>query len=271
MHRIILIIFIVTLTVRGFYFYSMFTDKRMTENYENNIKEETEKKIAIIKDIIWENNKTDKIERPKLEKIQKNIKIAGHIETIQQARPHISPEDFKELAKINPDIVAWIWIPGTNIDYPVVKSHDNETYLYKDFEGNCSPTGSIFLDFESQSDLRGQNNILYGHHMKNGSMFKDIVKFKEESYFKEHQYFEIDTPQEAIYLKAISCYYIQNDPSLRQTRFRDEESFQQFVQEMINPCEYAKLPISPVKGLYTLVTCSYEVEDGRTVLFAVEV
>ena len=125
--------------------------------------------------------------------------------------------------------MAWIWIPGTNIDYPVVQSHDNEIYLYKDFEGNSSPTGSIFLDFESQSDLRGQNNILYGHHMKNGSM------------------------------------------SLRQTRFHDDESFQQFVQEIIKPCEYAKLPASPVKRLYTLVTCSYEVEDGRTVLFAVEV
>lgn len=246
------------MTVRGFYFYSIFTDKRMTEKYENHILEETEEKIAIVKDIIWGNDKIDKIERPESEEIQK-------------VRPHISPEDFKELTKINPDIVAWIWIPGTNIDYPVVQSHDNEIYLYKDFEGNSSPTGSIFLDFESQSDLRGQNNILYGHHMKNGSMFKDIVKFKEESYFKEHQYFEIDTPQEAIYLKAIACYYIQNDPSLRQTRFHDDESFQQFVQEIIKPCEYAKLPASPVKRLYTLVTCSYEVEDGRTVLFAVEV
>lgn len=258
MHRIILIIFIVTLTVKGFYFYSIFTDKTMTEKYENNIQEEIEGRISIVKNIIREKDKTDKIERPKSEEIQK-------------IRPHISPEDFKELAKINPDIVAWIWIPGTNIDYPVVKSHDNETYLYKDFEGNSSPTGSIFLDFESQSDLKGQNNILYGHHMKNGSMFKDIVKFKEESYFKEHQYFEIDTPQEAIYLKAIACYYIQNDPLVRQTRFRDEESFQQFVQEMMKPCEYAEPPASPVKGLYTLVTCSYEVEDGRTVLFAVEV
>ncbi len=112
--------------------------------------------------------------------------------------PYVSPIDFEELARINPDIVAWIQIPGTNIDYPVVQGDDNDAYLHRDFEGEESAAGTIFLDFESQSDMRGYNNIMYGHHMRNGSMFRDIVYYKDEDYFKEHQYFEIYTPQETI-------------------------------------------------------------------------
>lgn len=184
--------------------------------------------------------------------------------------PYVSPIDFEELVRINPDVVGWIRIPDTNVDYPIVQAADNDTYLHKSFEGEETAAGSIFLDFESQSDLRGYNSILYGHHMRNGSMFKDIVRYKEEEYFKEHQYFEIYTPTETIHLKAVSCYYIKNDPMVRKTRFKTEESFQAFVQVMLDPCEYAQIPQEPVKNLYTLVTCSYEVDDGRTVLFAVE-
>ncbi len=184
--------------------------------------------------------------------------------------PYVSPIDFEALAQINPDVVGWITIPDTNIDYPIVQSQDNDTYLRKSFEGESTAAGSIFLDFESQSDMEGYNNIIYGHHMKNGSMFKDVVEYKDEQYFKDHQYFEIYTPKETIHLKAVSCYYIENDPMVRKTKFHDDDSFQAFVREMLEPCEYAEIPQDPVSRLFVLVTCSYEVEDGRTVLFAVE-
>lgn len=184
--------------------------------------------------------------------------------------PYISPIDFDSLAMINPDVVGWIRIPDTNIDYPIVQAGDNDEYLHKSFEGNETAAGCIFLDFESQSDMQGYNHIIYGHHMKNGSMFRDVVKYKDEDYFKEHQYFEIYTPKETIHLKAVSCYYIKNDPMVRKTQFRDDESFQAYVQKMLEPCEYAEIPQEAVSRLFVLVTCSYEVDDGRTVLFAVE-
>ena len=98
--------------------------------------------------------------------------------------PYVSPIDFEALAQINPDVVGWITIPDTNIDYPIVQSQDNDTYLRKSFEGESTAAGSIFLDFESQSDMEGYNNIIYGHHMKNGSMFKDVVEYKDEQYFR---------------------------------------------------------------------------------------
>ncbi len=185
--------------------------------------------------------------------------------------PYVSPIDFEALAEVNPDVIGWIRIPGTNVDYPIVQTGDNDKYLHTSFEGEESVSGAVYLDFESDSDMMGFNNILYGHNMKNGSMFKDIVKYKEQSYFDAHKYFEIYTPERTIRLKAISCYYAKAEPIVRKTRFKTRESYEAFVKEMIKPCAWYEMPEFPIDSLYTLVTCSYEVNDARTILYAVEV
>lgn len=185
--------------------------------------------------------------------------------------PYVSPIDFEELKKINPDTIGWIRIPDTNIDYPIVQNDNNDTYLHTDFNGQESVFGAIYLDFESDSDLQGYNNVIYGHNMKNGSMFQDLVHYKDEQYFKDHRYFEIYTPERTIRLKAVSSYYDKAQPIVRKTKFKTPESYRAFVQEMLKPCTYAEIPEVPIDALYTLVTCSYEVDDARTFVFAVEV
>lgn len=181
------------------------------------------------------------------------------------------PVDFEALAEVNPDVIGWIRIPDTNVDYPIVQTDNNDKYLNTSFEGQESVTGAVYLDFESDTDMMGFNNILYGHNMKNGSMFKDIVRYKNQSYFDEHKYFEIYTPERTIRLKAISCYYAKAEPIVRKTRFKTRESYEAFVHTMVQPCAWYELPQVPIDSLYTLVTCSYEVDDARTLLFAVEV
>lgn len=192
-------------------------------------------------------------------------------ETEPETEPYISPIDFEALSEVNPDVIGWIRIPDTNVDYPIVQTDDNDKYLHTSFEGEESIAGTVYLDFESDSDMMGFNNILYGHNMKNGSMFKDIVKYKEQSYFDEHKYFEIYTPERTIRLKAISCYYAKAEPIVRKTRFKTRESYEAFIKEMIKPCAWYEMPEFPIDSLYTLVTCSYEVNDARTILYAVEV
>lgn len=184
--------------------------------------------------------------------------------------PYRSPINFEELLAVNPDTVGWIRIPGTEIDYPIVQTDNNDTYLHTDFYGRESVEGAIYLDYESQKDMIGKNTILYGHNMKNGSMFRDLVRYKDEGYLKEHQYFTIYTPERMIQLKAVACYYAKSEPVVRTTRFRTDKSFQAFVQAMLEPCGFAEIPEQPVEALYTFVTCSYEVEDARTLLYAVE-
>lgn len=185
--------------------------------------------------------------------------------------PYLSPIDFEALSKENPDVVGWITIPDTRIDYPIVYTDDNETYLDVDFSGNESVYGAIYLDCDSEPDFRGWNHPVYGHHMRDGSMFKDLVKFKDEEFFRNHQFFEIYTPERTIHLKALSCYYTGSGGIVRKTRFSGQEEFDQWLKERLEPCRYAEIPERSVPSVFTLVTCSYEMEDARTVLFAVEV
>ena len=108
-------------------------------------------------------------------------------QTAKQAQTKQTVIDFDALKKINPDVVSWITIPGTNIDYPLLQGKDNNQYLHKDMEGRDSAAGAIFLDHGDKADLSSRHNIIYGHHMKNGTMFKDIVKYKDQQYFDDHQ------------------------------------------------------------------------------------
>lgn len=183
--------------------------------------------------------------------------------------PYESPIDFEALREINPDIVAWLTIPGTVIDYPVVQTDDNETYLKKDFEGNASSAGAIYLDCDSDSDLKGMHSIFYGHHMRNGSMFADIVKFKKEDFFKENREVILYLPDEELHLQTIAAVYGDASGEKRRTVFENEEHFEMYIDEMTKNCSFRELPEELPESLYSFVTCSYEFKNARTILYAV--
>ncbi len=189
----------------------------------------------------------------------------------EETQAYVSPVDFESLAAENPDVIAWIHVDDTRIDYPVYQSDDNEYYLHHDPYGNETTAGSIFLDCDSSADFVSRNNILYGHHMKNGSMFKDVMKFRDEDFFKTHPYFTIYTPQREIHLKAVACYYAVSDYELRRNSFTGQYAFDRYVEASVGNCSFAEPIEYPVKAIYSLVTCSYEVNDARTILIAVEV
>ena len=185
--------------------------------------------------------------------------------------PYVSPIDFASLLETNPDTIGWIRVPDTKIDYPIVQSPDNQYYLHKDFEGKDSVYGTIYLDADSKPDFSGWNNPIYGHHMKDGSMFKDVVKFKDQDFFEAHRYFEIYTPERTIHLKTLGCYYSDSNGIVRKTSFKSQASFDKWVSERLALCSFAEVPEQPFDSMFVLVTCSYEQNDARTLLFAAEV
>lgn len=210
----------------------------------------------------------EETESPETELIQ----IPTETEPPETTAPYVSPIDFAALWEKNPDTVGWIRIPDTVIDYPIVYDpEDNEHYLHVDFDGNESVYGAIYLDSDSEPDFSGWNNPIYGHHMKNGSMFKGISYFKEQDYFRAHQFFEIYTPERTIHLKAVACYYSSADGIVRQTMFDSQRDFDQWVEDRLSPCSFRETLPYPVDSMFVLVTCSYEMENARTLLFAVEV
>ena len=179
---VVCVAFLVFLVSAGLTLHSYLADKRAQEEYERLAREAaqtTQETITI--------EETEKQE----------------LETEPEKEEYQSPYDFKKLKEENPDTIGWIHIPDTKISYPIVQGTDNDFYLKHDFNGEASVAGSIYLDYESEGDFEGRNNILYGHNMKNGSMFKDIVRYKDPSYFKEHQYFSIYTIINAIKLPVV--------------------------------------------------------------------
>ena len=191
---------------------------------------------------------------------------------MKQAQMKQTVIDFDALKKINPDVVSWITIPGTNIDYPLLQGKDNNQYLHKDMEGRDSAAGAIFLDHGDKADLSSRHNIIYGHHMKNGTMFKDIVKYKDQQYFDEHQDIILYTPDREIHLKALAAVVANPDAIRRKIDFQSWEEFTSYIEEMTKGAKaFAAAPKgTAIRHLYSFVTCSYEFQNARTILYAYE-
>lgn len=178
--------------------------------------------------------------------------------------------DFKKLKSQNQDIAGWIYIRGTTIDYPIVQGKDNEEYLHQDFNKKKSSSGTIFLDNNCKKDFTSDNNIIYGHHMKNGTMFAQLLKFREKSFLKKHNEIMIFTPDRTIHLKVIIAYAQKAQNKIPVT-FANDKQKKAYIKKIESMSEQT-IKTSRINDshIYTFVTCSYEGEDNRTYVHAAE-
>lgn len=116
--------------------------------------------------------------------------------------------DFAALQGVNPDVVGWIYIEALDgISYPVVQGEDNEEYLHTTYENNYNFAGTIFIDYENSRDFSDCNTLVYGHNMKNGSMFGRLKNFSEDqTTYEKSKYFWIFTPEKDYRYEIISAY-----------------------------------------------------------------
>lgn len=165
--------------------------------------------------------------------------------------------DFEGLKQVNPDCVGWVYVGAVDISYPVVQCADNDFYLHQTFEGKKNASGCIFMDYEVNSDLTSWNTFVYGHNMKNGSMFGKLKYFiwNEGTYDKDH-YIYFFTP-DAIYRYEIFSYYLDEVKSKMYYTCDDFAQYQTYLEEAtkksVIECE-AKA--SDKNNIITLVTCS---------------
>ena len=102
--------------------------------------------------------------------------------------------DFDALRETGPDIIGWLTLPDTAINYPVTQADDNEYYLHHLYDGTYNKTGCLFADYENQEDFSDRNTIIYGHNMRDGSMFATLNEYDEQSYFDGHPKMYLVTP-----------------------------------------------------------------------------
>ena len=184
----------------------------------------------------------------------------------------VNPIDFEKLQKENKDIVGWIRVKDTNIDYPVLRtpSSDQSYYLHRDYKGDYLYAGSIYMESCNSSAFTDRDTILYGHNMMNGTMFADLHKFEDSSFFNKHKYFYIYTP-DSIKKYLIYSAYEYDDRHINNSykHFEDVKMFKEYIDYSLNPVsaivsnvrKNAKVTVKD--KLVTLTTCTNNRPENR--------
>ena len=164
--------------------------------------------------------------------------------------------DLESLKAQNADTIGWIILPDSRINYPILKSKDNAEYLTMTFEGQSSSSGAIFMDMLCESDFSNENTIIYGHNMKNGSMFRALNNLTDKEYFWRHHIFCIDTGNGFENYEIISCYEtIESDLTSWQISFESKEAYASWLKVIAKRCTYDCANYDINKNTVTLSTC----------------
>lgn len=175
----------------------------------------------------------------------------------------------------NSDCIYWLKISGTEIDYPVMyHPQEEEYYLYRDFDKEYSPAGSLYLA-ENCDPVHGDNLIIYGHHMRNGAMFAHLEDYKDEDFYKKHKRIELETLQGHEDYEIIAAFttpvYTDHDYEYYKfTTTEDPAEFNDYVRQCKEKSIYETGKTAQYgQRLLTLSTCEYSQKNGRMVVVAV--
>lgn len=194
--------------------------------------------------------------------------------------PEAVVNPYKEAFLSNKDMRAWLQIPGTNIDYPVMWTpEDEQYYLYRDFDGSSNQNGSLILDTDSCVDPLTTNLIIHGHNMKSGAMFGHLTDYQQESFYQEHRDIILYTEECQRNYEVIAVFRSQvfrkSDDVFKFYQFFQADTQEEF-DDFYNNIKEMSLYDTGVTAEFgdyfiTLSTCVYHVETGRFVVVAKEV
>lgn len=178
--------------------------------------------------------------------------------------------DFEGLQAICPDVVAWISMDDTMLSYPVVQARNNEYYLRRLIDGTGNNAGSLFMDYLNAPDLSDHNTVIYGHNMKNGSMFACVVEYKDQEYYDAHPTCQLMTPEGNYTVEFFAGFVANLKSGAWDQNFRSEEDFADWLAKAKAKSTFQS-DVTPTTQdrVLTLSTCSYEYEDARYVLMGV--
>lgn len=175
--------------------------------------------------------------------------------------------DFDELLKKNPDTKAWIKREDIGLNYPVMQAEDNDYYLYRLFNGEYSKNGSLFIDYRNENPFNDFLTIVYGHHMKDGSMFAPIMKYRTQDFYDKHKKIHFYTPEQKYILVIVGAAYI--DASASQYKFYFNEAEKASYIEWLKSGSVIKTDeeVTPEDHLVMLSTCVDASSDNRFVVY----
>ena len=203
-----------------------------------------------------------------------NQELASYT-TVPEKKDEAPVVDLAGLKAVNSQVVGWIQIPGSQVNYPVYQTTDNEYYLHTNAKGEWSIGGQIFMDYENNPNgLIDQQTILYGHHMRNGSMFQFIGALNDQSTFNKVETIWYVTPTQTYELEPVFTYHTdEDDDEVRQFNFTSVDEFRSYLKDRLSRAVSSRSDaaevISRAEHVLTLFTCNYTDQYGRTMLICV--
>lgn len=168
------------------------------------------------------------------------------------------PVDFASIQKQNQDAYAWITIPDTQINYPIMQSEgEDDYYLQHTFERVKALPGSIYTEKINSKEFTDKNTIIYGHNMKNGTMFGELIRYKDEIFATEHPYIYIYTPTTTLKYQIFASYLTDNKHILTTYDFEDNDVYSKYLEEVaeMNTVKNLNISITSANKIITLSTC----------------
>ena len=233
-------------------------------------KEEAKKESELLDTVEINNNEiekedTEEKETKETEEITEKTNEVENKETERMLK-------VKELQKENADIVGWLEIENTNINYPVLQGEDNEYYMTHNYKKEKSKNGSIFLNKDYDWNIPSSNLLMYGHNLGNGTMFQELLKYQNKEFYNNHKVIRFTTAKEDAEYEIISVFKSRVYYKSEQNVFRyyyfinanTEEEYNNYVENAKKASIYEIEPTAKYGDqLITLSTCSYHVKDGR--------
>lgn len=196
------------------------------------------------------------------------------VEEEQKVTTIANPIDFDAYWAINSDVYAYLYIDGTQVDYPILQHpSDNSHYLDYMIDGTKSYPGSIYTEKENSKGFTDKNTIIYGHNMvENGSMFNGITKYGDKKFFEEHPYIYIYTPYSILTYHVFAAYENDNRHLLSTYNFNNLSVYQQYLSDIFNRSDGIidqSVDVYTYDNIITLSTCSENGDDLRFLVHAV--
>lgn len=192
---------------------------------------------------------------------------------IKQYKPTVdgtnNKETLEELMKINPDVIGWITVDDTHIDYPLLQGEDDIEYVNKDVYGDFSLSGAIFLSYVNKPDLTDHFNLIYGHHMDNGGMLGDVLSMIDKDYFDSHEKGHIFLPDRTYELTLFALLETDAYDSMIYIPTDQSEARVQMVLDYVkqNATNYRDIGMTANDSFVALSTCKDAATNGRGVAF----
>ena len=207
---------------------------------------------------------------------QQDIKNQGDEQQSGEQQGNENQEIASPISIINQSIIdlqakyanaiGWVFVPNTKIDYPFVWYKNNDYYLHRNINGKAAKAGTIFMDYRCKKDFTSENTIIYGHNMKNDSMFATLKYFNSKKFFDENRYGTIHLANRNLTLEFFA--YMLIDPSTEKEIYKVELNDTYFEYVRKNARYYRDLGLTENDRIVTLSTCAYEFNDARMVVLA---